>query len=101
MRYPSLPALGVICFTALAITSMITDAMRTEPAAKPAEAPADADGFRLVARISDLERELGHREAELDALTDQLDSAVAELNAAGALLEKHGLKLHDSDEIEQ
>lgn len=47
---------------------------------------------RDASRISDLERELGHREAELDALADQLDSAVAELHAAGSLLKRHGIE---------
>jgi hypothetical protein len=92
MKYPSLGALIILCLTAAVITGMITDAMRPAPAAKLTPAPADTDGFRLVARISDLERELGHREAELDALADQLDSAVAELHAAGALLKRHGIE---------
>lgn len=101
MKYLSPAALIILCVTAVTITTIVADAIRPVPVEAPAKA-ADPDITRLVSRISDLERELGHREAECDALADQLDSAVAELNAAGALLEKHGLKLHDdSNLIEQ
>lgn len=91
MKTPILPIVALLCITAMVIGAMITDAHLAE---KKAEAPAkaDPDGFALVKRIGDLERELGHREAECDALADQLDSAVAELHAAGALLKQHGIE---------
>lgn len=69
-------ALIILCITALFAVGMISDA-----AVAVAKAMSQA--------------ELAKKDAEIDALANQLDSAVAELHAAGALLEEHGLKLHD------
>lgn len=68
----------VVCITALFAVGTISDAVVAVAMAK-----------------SESDAELAKKDAEIEALADQLDSAVAELHAAGALLEKHGLKLHD------
>lgn len=68
----------ILCMTALIATCAISDAVITVAKAK-----------------SESAAELAKKDAEIEALADQLDSAVAELHAAGALLEQHGLKLHD------